>query len=132
LLSLQSPARTLLTALGFKHHYPQIVLAERSSLSLAAAVDDAESFYADVTLQVGAELFAAHRVVLASRSEYFGALFRAELAKRKGTWSGRPVIVLQGVEPPVMRVLLRYLYAGMSTLSLHTHCASRAILRRRR
>jgi hypothetical protein len=126
------PARTLLTALGFKHHYPQIVLADRSSLSLAAAVDGPDSLYADVTLQVGAELFSAHRVVLASRSEYFGALFRVELAKRKGDWSGRPVIVLQGVEPQVMRVLLRYLYAGMSTLSMHTHGASRTILRCRR
>merc|ERR1711939_656414 len=48
-----------------------------------------------------------HRLILESRSDFFGALFRASM---KEACTGH--IVLPGVRPEVFRVLLEHLYTG--------------------
>jgi speckle-type POZ protein len=61
---------------------------------------------ADVTFQVGAETFVAHRCVLAARS----AVFRAELfgPRKEGTTAS--VIQVHGMEPQVFKLLLGFIY----------------------
>ncbi|KAF7074262.1 hypothetical protein CFC21_079160 [Triticum aestivum] len=60
---------------------------------------------ADVTFEVGGEMFAAHRCVLATRS----SVFRAQLfgSMMEGTTS---VIHIEGMAPSVFRALLTFIY----------------------
>ncbi|KAF6002350.1 Leucine-zipper-like transcriptional regulator 1 [Cyanidiococcus yangmingshanensis] len=55
--------------------------------------------------------FYAHRVILASRSEYFANMFRTGLWE-SGHGSGPRVIHLPGISAAVFEAVLRYLYTG--------------------
>ncbi|XBH73297.1 hypothetical protein VPH35_100418 [Triticum aestivum] len=62
---------------------------------------------ADLTFQVGGEIFLAHRCVLATRS----SVFKAELLDRMVESSGS-LIEIQDMEPDVFEALLHFIYTG--------------------
>ena len=61
----------------------------------------------DVDLEVGPEIFHAHKIVLAAASPYFKAMFTGGLIETE-----MKVIKLQGVCPTVMSHLLNFIYSG--------------------
>ncbi|CAH8633453.1 unnamed protein product [Dicrocoelium dendriticum] len=63
--------------------------------------------FSDVTLVVQGVSFAAHRVILAARSEYFRALLYGGLAE-----SSRSVIHLNDISATAFRFILQYIYTG--------------------
>lgn len=67
----------------------------------------------DVTLIADGEEFQAHRVVLASCSDYFRAMFTDEMRER-----GQSEISLNGVSAMGMRCLLDYAYTSRLSLNL--------------
>ncbi|KAK3872770.1 hypothetical protein Pcinc_022165 [Petrolisthes cinctipes] len=67
----------------------------------------------DVTLVAGGEAFKAHRVVLASCSDYFRAMFTDEMRER-----GQSVIHLNGVSAGGLGCLLEYAYTSRLSLNL--------------
>ncbi|CAH1969230.1 unnamed protein product [Acanthoscelides obtectus] len=71
----------------------------------------------DVVLEVGNELFHAHRVVLAAASPYFKAMFTGGL---KETDMNR--VKLQGVSPTAMARLIRFMYTGKIRVTENTVC----------
>ncbi|KAG2563469.1 hypothetical protein PVAP13_8KG340200, partial [Panicum virgatum] len=77
-------------------------------LNRAGEIISASQVGADATFQVGGEVFAAHRCVLAARS----GVFMAELfGPGKGTSAAAAAPVrIDGVEPRVFRALLHFIY----------------------
>ncbi|XP_059093875.1 kelch-like protein 12 isoform X2 [Tigriopus californicus] len=67
----------------------------------------------DVTLKTEDQTFQAHRVVLASCSDYFRAMFTDPMRERK-----QSDILLAGVSAPGVRFLLDYIYTSKLSLSL--------------
>ncbi|KAF7996778.1 hypothetical protein HCN44_002424 [Aphidius gifuensis] len=68
--------------------------------------------YSDVTLVVSEQKFNGHRVILASRSQYFRALLFGGLKE-----SMQQEIELKGTTVPVFKELLKYIYTGHLSLS---------------
>ena len=66
----------------------------------------------DVVLVAGEERLRAHRVILASISAYFCAMFTGEMAE-----SRKKEIVINGVEPSVLKSLVEYAYTACIELS---------------
>jgi kelch-like protein 19 len=71
----------------------------------------------DVVLEVGSELFHAHKVVLAAASPYFKAMFTGGLKE-----SEMSRVKLQGVCPSSMGVLIKFMYTGTVNISELTVC----------
>ncbi|XP_054707830.1 kelch-like protein 26 [Uloborus diversus] len=69
----------------------------------------------DITLVAGGMAFRAHRVVLASCSDYFRAMFTDAMRER-----GQSEVALEGVTAEGMRYLLEYAYTSRLALSLAT------------
>lgn len=67
----------------------------------------------DVTLVAGGQAFEAHRVVLASCSDYFRAMFTTEVRE-----SRQKEITLEGVSAKGMHFLLDYAYTSRLALNL--------------
>lgn len=61
----------------------------------------------DVTLSVGDKRFSLHRVVLAASCPYFAAMFHSGLAE-----ASRQEVDIHGVAPPVVDLLLGFIYTG--------------------
>ena len=61
----------------------------------------------DVTLSVADELFPVHRVVLASCSLYFQAMFTGDMEESRAT-----TVTLHDISPLALRVLLDYCYTA--------------------
>lgn len=66
----------------------------------------------DVVLKVEGESIPAHRVVLASLSAYFRAMFTAEMAE-----SRKRVITINGVDAKSLRTLIEYAYTATIRIS---------------
>ena len=66
----------------------------------------------DVVLEVDGERIAAHRVVLASLSSYFRAMFTGEMAESK-----QKVITINGVDAKSLRTLVEYAYTATIRIS---------------
>lgn len=66
----------------------------------------------DVVLEVEGETVAAHRVVLASLSAYFRAMFTQQMAE-----SRQRVITINGVDPSTLRSLVEYAYTATIDIS---------------
>ena len=66
----------------------------------------------DVVLMAGEERLAAHRVILASFSAYFCAMFTGEMAE-----SRKREIVINGIEPSALRALVHYAYTACIQLT---------------
>jgi N-acetylneuraminic acid mutarotase len=66
----------------------------------------------DVVLVAGSERIPAHRVILASLSPYFRAMFTGEMAE-----SRKKEIVINGVEPSALVSLVDYAYTAFVKLS---------------
>lgn len=62
---------------------------------------------ADVTFEVGGEVFHAHKIVLAMRSPVFKAELYGPMMRDKGAEISRRV---EGMDPPVFRALLHFIY----------------------
>lgn len=71
----------------------------------------------DVVLEVGCELFHAHRVVLAAASPYFKAMFTGGL---KECEMNR--VKMQGVSATVMARLIHFMYTGKIRVTENTVC----------
>lgn len=71
----------------------------------------------DVVLEVGSELFHAHRVVLAAASPYFKAMFTGGLKECEMSR-----VKLQGVSPTAMARLVRFMYTGRIRVTENTVC----------
>lgn len=71
----------------------------------------------DITLEVGHEVFYAHRVVLAAASPYFKAMFTGGLKECEMTR-----IPLQGVSPTAMARLIHFMYTGRIRVTENTVC----------
>lgn len=71
----------------------------------------------DVVLEVGSELFHAHRVVLAAASPYFKAMFTGGL---KECEMNR--VKLQGVSATAMACLIHFMYTGRIRVTENTVC----------
>lgn len=71
----------------------------------------------DVILEVGAELFHAHKVVLAAASPYFKAMFTGGLKECEMTR-----VKLQGVCQTAMARLLHFMYTGEIRVTEVTVC----------
>ncbi|KAK9737956.1 Kelch motif [Popillia japonica] len=61
----------------------------------------------DVSLKVGSETFKAHRVVLASVSPYFFAMFNGDMKEQTSS-----EIALHDIDPTAIELLLDYSYTG--------------------
>ena len=61
----------------------------------------------DVTLDVGGQMFPAHRCVLSASSMFFQGLFSNNMAEKSAS-----VVKIEGIPPSVMDQLLSYLYKG--------------------
>ncbi|XP_067128423.1 kelch-like protein 20 [Centruroides vittatus] len=85
--------------------HPIEVLAGLNSLRLTKT-------FCDVTLCVEEEEYPCHRVVLASFSPYFKAMFAGEMAE-----SQQNKVVLNGVEPKTLQLLLDYAYTAQVVIS---------------
>ncbi|XP_041475980.1 actin-binding protein IPP-like [Lytechinus variegatus] len=66
-----------------------------------------DHIFCDVQLQVGPELFEAHRLVLSACSPYFDALLTSGLSE-----THQDVINIQGVQPHIFEQLLEFIYTG--------------------
>ena len=66
----------------------------------------------DVVLVVGEERLPAHRVILASLSAYFYAMFTGEMAE-----SRKREIVINGIEPSALKALIDYAYTACIQLT---------------
>ncbi|KAJ6643984.1 Kelch-like protein 17 [Pseudolycoriella hygida] len=66
----------------------------------------------DVTLEVGGETINAHKVVLASVSPYFYAMFNDDMLERNSV-----SITLHDVDPTALRQLIEYTYSGELTIT---------------
>ncbi|KAK5645408.1 hypothetical protein RI129_006708 [Pyrocoelia pectoralis] len=71
----------------------------------------------DVVLEVGAELFHAHRLVLAAASPYFKAMFTGGLRE-----CDMNRVQLQGVSATVMARLIHFMYTGRIRVTENTVC----------
>ncbi|XP_067003129.1 kelch-like protein diablo isoform X3 [Anabrus simplex] len=71
-----------------------------------------EGHFCDVTLSVDGVKFPAHRNVLASFSPYFKAMFTSKLAE-----SRQAVVAVNGVEAPMMSLLLDYAYTSTTVIT---------------
>lgn len=71
----------------------------------------------DVILEVGNELFHAHRVVLAAASPYFKAMFTGGLKE-----SDMNRVKLQGVSATAMARLIHFMYTGSIRVTENTVC----------
>jgi len=63
--------------------------------------------FCDVQIKLGAQLFPAHRVVLAAESKFLAALFRNGFKD-----SSTPVVELKEVTPEVFELVLAFIYEG--------------------
>ncbi|GJQ83409.1 hypothetical protein Trydic_g14191 [Trypoxylus dichotomus] len=61
----------------------------------------------DVTLKVGLETFKAHRVILASVSPYFFAMFNGNMKEHSST-----EVILHDIDPTAIEMLLDFSYTG--------------------
>ena len=66
----------------------------------------------DVVLEVGGETVSAHRVVLASLSAYFRAMFTQQMAESK-----QRLITINGVDPATLKSLVNYAYTATIDIS---------------
>lgn len=66
----------------------------------------------DVVLEVEGETVAAHRVVLASLSAYFRAMFTQQMAESK-----QRLITINGVDPVTLKSLVEYAYTATIDIS---------------
>ena len=66
----------------------------------------------DVVLEVGGETVSAHRVVLASLSAYFRAMFTQQMAESK-----QKLITINGVDPATLKSLVEYAYTATIDIS---------------
>lgn len=66
----------------------------------------------DVVLVIGEERVPAHRVILASLSAYFYAMFTGEMAESK-----KREIVINGIEPSALKSLVDYAYTACIQLT---------------
>lgn len=71
----------------------------------------------DVVLEVGPELFYAHKVVLAAGSPYFKAMFTGGLRECEMN-----KVKLQGVCPTAMARLMNFMYTGRIRVTENTVC----------
>lgn len=71
----------------------------------------------DVVLEVGTELFHAHRVVLAAASPYFKAMFTGGLRECEMNR-----VKLQGVSATAMSRLIQFMYTGRIRVTENTVC----------
>ncbi|KAH1017837.1 hypothetical protein HUJ05_008431 [Dendroctonus ponderosae] len=71
----------------------------------------------DVTLEVGAEHYNAHRVVLAAASPYFKAMFTGGLKECEMSR-----VKLQGISPTAMHKLISFMYTGRIRVTENTVC----------
>ncbi|XP_049823490.1 kelch-like ECH-associated protein 1 isoform X2 [Aethina tumida] len=71
----------------------------------------------DVVLEVGCDVFHAHRVVLAAASPYFKAMFTGGLKE-----SEMNRVKLQGVSATAMSRLINFMYTGMIRVTENTVC----------
>lgn len=71
----------------------------------------------DVILEVGTELFHAHRVVLAAASPYFKAMFTGGLRECEMNR-----VRLQGVSATAMARLIQFMYTGRIRVTENTVC----------
>lgn len=71
----------------------------------------------DVILEVGTELFHAHRVILAAASPYFKAMFTGGLRECE-----MKRVKLQGVSPTAMGRLISFMYTGRIRVTENTVC----------
>lgn len=83
-----------------------------SPLNLESLSDDLTKLFngnlmTDVQLVCGDNKFHAHKLILASRSNVFSAMFENKMAESK---SG--VICIEDIDASVMSVFLKYLYSG--------------------
>ncbi|XP_066598565.1 kelch-like ECH-associated protein 1B [Prorops nasuta] len=72
----------------------------------------------DVILEVGSELFHAHKVILAAASPYFKAMFTGGLKECEMSR-----VKLQGVCPTAMARLMYFIYTGQITVTEITVCS---------
>ncbi|XP_058792899.1 kelch-like ECH-associated protein 1B isoform X2 [Phymastichus coffea] len=72
----------------------------------------------DVVLEVGSELFHAHKVILAAASPYFKAMFTGGLKECEMTR-----VKLQGVCPTAMAKLVNFMYTGNVRITEVTVCS---------
>ncbi|KAH0947478.1 hypothetical protein HN011_012205 [Eciton burchellii] len=72
----------------------------------------------DVILEVGTELFHAHKVILAAASPYFKAMFTGGLKECEMTR-----VKLQGVCPTTMARLMNFIYTGQIRVTEITVCS---------
>uniref|UniRef100_A0A1A7YXF9 BTB domain-containing protein n=1 Tax=Iconisemion striatum TaxID=60296 RepID=A0A1A7YXF9_9TELE len=80
--------------------HPNTVLQGLNSLRLNNA-------FCDVTLCCGGQEFPCHRIVLASFSSYFQAMFSADLLESK-----QERVAINGVEPQMIGMLVSYAYTS--------------------
>lgn len=63
--------------------------------------------FSDVTLQAGDVKFPAHKVILASRSQVFDAMFQHDMKE-----SQTNIVHIENIEPAILSDMLQYMYTG--------------------
>ncbi|XP_042206116.1 BTB/POZ domain-containing protein 9-like isoform X2 [Homarus americanus] len=92
--------------------YPGGVVDHSSNLAHDIGALYLNDEYSDVTLQVNGQIFRAHKVILAARSQYFRALLFGGLRE-----SHQAEVEIKDTNLTAFKVLLKYIYTGWVSLS---------------
>ena len=106
-LSVSKAAYELFEVLGLAHSIPDVIARHPQDVLSSSAIDRTAMLeFADVVLEVDGKEYPAHRVVLASRAEFFAGLFRSGMRE-----SNQRIIKLdvQGREK-AFSVMLNFIY----------------------
>ena len=97
-------------------HFP-IIKHPKEALEVMQALRVADKL-CDVTLRVGEEEVRAHKVVLASSSPYFRAMFTGGMKEEEMS-----SVSLQGISPTSLNVLINFAYTAEIQISEHNVCS---------
>ena len=93
------------TTTGIEPKIPNPESALKSTLDFDSLLTS--NFLSDITIQCGSELFAAHKAILAGRSDVFKTMLASDMEEVK---SG--VIHVTDVTIRALEIILRYIYTG--------------------
>lgn len=109
---------TMMMFLSSPKKEPEVAQVEETHLNEVLKRVDAlrhngDLGFCDITLNVKGEHFQAHKIILASCSDYFHAMFNGNMRE-----SNRKLIPIVGMDVEVMHLVLNFIYTGSIPLSV--------------
>lgn len=88
------------------------LLKYHQTLSLGIKEIWQEESFSDIVIKIGTKSYNCHKLVLASLSAYFSAMFRSGMRE---TVAGS--VDLQNIEPEVFEAVLQFMYSGSNVIT---------------